>query len=166
VADKRDSQEICFVPDGDHAAFIRGRTGVADSGGEIVTTSGQVVGQHDGLERYTIGQRKGLGVALGEPRFVVRLEPDTRRVVIGERADLARRSLTAKNVNWLAPMAAGPTRCLAKIRYNSRRAAAIFEPLDDGRLQVTFDEPQYGVAPGQAVVGYVEDRVLGGGWIE
>lgn len=183
VADKRDSQEICFVPDNDHAAFIRryreasgdpgatgsdetsaGRTNAA--GGEIVTTDGQIVGRHDGLERFTIGQRKGLAVALGEPRFVVRLERDTRRVVIGTREELARRQLDAGRTNWLVDEPSGSFRCLAKIRYNSRQVPATAEVLPAARLRVTFEEPQYGVAPGQAVVCYAGEQLLGGGWIE
>ncbi len=95
MADKRDSQEICFVPAGDHAAFIRDKRGASATAGEIVTSDGQVVGQHDGLERFTIGQRKGLGIALGEPRFVVRLESDTHRVVLGGKDELLRGELTA-----------------------------------------------------------------------
>jgi len=169
VADKKDSQEICFVPGGDHAAFIRSRRGDSPTAGEIVTTDGQVVGQHDGLEQFTIGQRKGLGIALGEPRFVIRLEHDTRRVVLGRKEELARDRLTAKDTNWLAPapsVGAPPTRCQVKIRYNSQRVPARIEALADARLSVTFDDPQFGVAPGQAVVCYDGDRVLGGGWIE
>ena len=166
VADKKESQEICFVPEGDHAAFIRGRIGPSASAGAIVTTDGQEVGRHDGLERFTIGQRKGLGVALGEPRFVVRLEPATGRVVIGSKADLARDELTAANTNWLSDPPDGPLRCAVKIRYNSRRVPAAVEPLPGERLRCRFDEPQFGVAPGQAVVCYVGEQVVGGGWIE
>jgi tRNA-specific 2-thiouridylase len=166
VADKRDSQEICFVPDGDYGAFVRGRRGEVDLSGEIVTTDGDIVGRHSGLENFTIGQRKGLGVALGEPRFVVRLEADTRRVVIGRREELARHTLTAREANWLIDEPTAPLRCTVKIRYQSRPARATVEPLAGSRLQVQFDEPQFGVAPGQAVVCYDEDRVLGGGWIE
>jgi len=165
VADKPDSQEICFVPSGEHAEFIHRRY-PGERGGEIVTTDGRVVGRHDGLERFTIGQRKGLGVAFGEPRFVVRLEPQSRRVVIGERHELARSALCADRANWLAAAPVEPRRCAAKIRYNSRPAAATVVALPDSRLRVEFDEPQYGVAPGQAVVCYDGDRVLGGGWIE
>lgn len=166
VADKRDSQEICFVPDGDHAAFIRRRTGALATAGEIVTTGGDVVGHHDGLERFTIGQRKGLGIAFGEPRFVVRLEPETKRVVIGEKQDLARSSLTAGRTNWLIPVPAEPTACRIKIRYNSALVPGTLEVLPAGRMQVEFEEPQFGVAPGQAVVCYAGERVMGGGWIE
>jgi tRNA-specific 2-thiouridylase len=166
VADKKESQEICFVPEGDHAAFIRGRIGPSATAGTIVTTDGQEVGRHDGLERFTIGQRKGLGVALGEPRFVVRLEPATGRVVIGTKADLARDELTAADTNWLVDPPEGPLRCAVKIRYNSRRVPATVEPLPGGRLRCRFDQPQFGVAPGQAVVCYVGEQVACGGWIE
>ncbi len=166
VADKRDSQEICFVPGGDHAEFIRSKRGDSASAGEVVTSDGRVVGTHDGLERFTIGQRKGLGIALGEPRFVIRLESDTNRVVLGTKDELARRELSAGSTNWLVdpPHAGQP--CQAKIRYNSPPVAATVTALPDDRLAVVFDETQYGVAPGQAVVCYDGSRVLGGGWIE
>ena len=166
VADKRDSQEICFVPSGDHAAFIHSRRGPSPSAGEIVLSDGTVVGTHDGLERFTIGQRKGLGVALGEPRFVVRLERETGRVVLGAKDELASALLTAKEVNWLADRPCTARRCEVKIRYNARAVPATVEVLDEGRLQVVFDQPQMAVAPGQAVVCYDGPRVLGGGWIE
>jgi tRNA-specific 2-thiouridylase len=126
-----------------------------------------VVGHHEGIEQFTIGQRKGLGVALGEPRFVVRIERETGKVVLGTKEELARRDLTADRANWLVDLEVGASRaCTAKIRYNARPAAATVEALNGGRLRVTFDDPQYGVAPGQAVVCYDRDRVLGGGWIE
>src|SRR5438132_1198876 len=133
VADKKDSQEICFVASGDHAEFIRRRAGDADTAGQIVTTDGQVVGRHEGLEGFTIGQRKGLGVALGEPRYVVRLEPESRRVVIGPRSELARASFFAGRTNWLGDEPTAAIRCLVQIRYNSNAALATVEPLDGGR---------------------------------
>jgi tRNA-specific 2-thiouridylase len=166
VADKRDSQEICFVTSGDHAEFVRRRRGEEDTSGEIVTTAGEVVGRHAGIEGFTIGQRKGLGVAFGERRFVVRIEADTRRVVIGPREALARGELTAEGVNWLVDEPAGPFACGVQIRYNSPPVAATAEPLPGNRLRVRLDSPRDGVAPGQAVVCYDGDRVLGGGWIE
>jgi tRNA-uridine 2-sulfurtransferase len=166
VAEKKDSQEICFVPDQDHARFIRAQRGTVDTSGEIVTTDGTVVGRHDGLERFTIGQRKGLGIALGQPRFVIRLEPAQRRVVIGTRDELERTSLTASAANWLIEAPKEPFRCRVKIRYRSRAVGALVGPLPDGRFSVEFDEPRHGVAPGQAAVCYDGDRVLGGGWIE
>jgi tRNA-specific 2-thiouridylase len=166
VADKKDSQEICFVTSGQHDEFIRQRRRGVDMSGEIVTTGGKVVGRHPGIERFTIGQRKGMGVALGEPYFVVRIEPESRRVVIGRQDELARRELTAERCNWLADPPAGEFRCTAKIRYNSPPAAATAQALPGERLHVHFDEPRHGVAPGQAVVLYDGERVLGGGWIE
>ena len=181
VADKKDSQEICFVTSGRHDEFVRQRRRDIDMSGEIVTTDGRVVGTHPGIERFTIGQRRGVGVAMGEPYFVVRIEPETRRVVIGRPEELGRNELTARDCNWLMdwpvgrPFQAdqdgpeGPSytfRCQAKIRYNSPPADAMAEILPDGRLRVLFDEPRNGIAAGQAVVLYDGQRVLGGGWIE
>jgi len=183
VADKKDSQEICFVTSGKHDEFVRQRRRHIDMSGEIVTTDGRVVGTHPGIERFTIGQRKGLRVAMGEPYFVVRIEPETRRVVIGKPEELASTELTARDCNWLVDVptnvgrASQPGsdglgspsykfRCQAKIRYNSPPADASAEILGGGRLRVVFDQPRHGVAAGQAVVLYDGDRVLGGGWIE
>ena len=166
VAGKPDSQEICFVPDNDHARFIRAQRGTVDTSGQIVTTDGTVVGRHDGLERFTVGQRKGLGIALGQPRYVVRLEPAQRRVVIGTREELGRTSLTASAANWLIEVPKEPFRCGVKIRYRGRAVKAVVGPLPEGRFSVEFDQPRHGVAPGQAAVCYHGDRVLGGGWIE
>jgi tRNA-specific 2-thiouridylase len=166
VAEKKDSQEICFVTSGKHDEFVRQRRQGVDMSGEIVTTDGRVVGTHPGIERFTIGQRKGMKVAMGEPYFVVRIEPESRRVVIGRQEELARRELTAAVCNWQVDVPQGEFACEAKIRYNSPPAAARATLLPGNRLQVTFDEPRYGVAPGQAVVLYEGERVLGGGWIE
>jgi tRNA-specific 2-thiouridylase len=166
VADKKDSQEICFVTSGKHDEFVRQRRHGFDMSGEIVTTDGRVVGRHPGIERFTIGQRKRLGVALGEPYFVVRIEPETKQVVIGRLEELARSELTANECNWLADPPTGEFSCSAKIRYNSPPAAATAEALPGQRLRVTFDQPRNGVAPGQAVVLYDGPQVLGGGWIE
>jgi tRNA-specific 2-thiouridylase len=166
VADKKDSQEICFVPDGDYASLVRRRRGDVDLSGEIVTTSGEIVGRHDGLENYTIGQRKGLGIAFGEPRYVVRLERETRRVVIGKVEELGRREFTASRANWLVDPPTRGLRCEVKVRYKSPPAPAEVFPLPDDRLHILLDEPKAGIAPGQAAVCYLGDRVLGGGWIE
>ena len=174
VADKKDSQEICFVTSGKHDEFVRQRRKHIDMSGDIVTTDGRVVGTHPGIERFTIGQRRGVGVAMGEPYFVVRIEPETRRVVIGRPEELGRAELTARDCNWLVDLTGGngtrsvPTtiRCQAKIRYNSPPADATAEVLADGRLHVVFDEPRSGIAAGQAVVLYDGERVFGGGWIE
>jgi tRNA-specific 2-thiouridylase len=166
VAEKRDSQEICFVPDGDHARFVRQQRRQLDTSGQIVTIDGSVVGRHAGLEHFTIGQRKGLGVAFGEPRYVVRIEPDTRRVVVGTKEELARAELTAAEANWLIDEPSQPVACQVKIRYRSRPTDARVTALGGGRFQVNFSEPCHGIAPGQAAVCYQGDRVLGGGWIE
>jgi tRNA-specific 2-thiouridylase len=167
VATKKDSQEICFVTRGRYDEFVRGRMPLSqrtDHGGELVMTDGRVVGAHAGIEGYTVGQRKNLGVALGRPVFVVRIEPESRRVVLGDREELGRRELAAADCNWLVDASALPSRCDVQIRYNA--AAAPAEVAWDGaRLHVQFDEPQFGVAPGQAAVVYDGDRVLGGGWI-
>ena len=164
VATKPDSQEICFVPDNDYAGFVARRREMPPTAGKLVDTAGTVVGEHEGYERFTIGQRRGLGVAFGEPRFVVRIEPSTREVVIGTKDELAAGGLEASEANWLT---ATPQRfrALAQIRY--RHTPAACEVTREGdRISVTFDDPQHGVAPGQAVVIYDGDRVLGGAWID
>jgi tRNA-uridine 2-sulfurtransferase len=176
VADKKDSQEICFVTRGRYDEFVRRRRGDVDTAGELVTTDGAVVGEHEGIESFTVGQRKGLGVALGEPKFVVRIEPDSRRVVLGDRVELDRYELTARDCNWLdmdredaSDWEGGPRRCYAQIRYNAPAQPAMMTRLAERRLHVVFDEPQFAVTPGQAVVCYDAEsnsRVIGGGWIE
>ena len=165
VHDKADSQEICFIPDNDYAGFLERYRGKQDTAGEIVDTTGAVLGKHEGYERYTVGQRKGLGLAFGEPRYVVRLEPESRRVVIGKREDLGCHTLEGDRFNWLIDNVPSQFRCHAQIRYGHRAAPAEVEVLSDDRVNVTFDEPQFAAAPGQAVVLYTGDRVLGGGWI-
>ena len=125
-----------------------------------------MVGRHGGIERYTVGQRKGLGVAFGERRFVVRLEPESGRVVVGTREELARDELTACGANWLIEPPREPFACQVKIRYRSHPAAATVEPLAADRFRVRFETPSHGVAPGQAAVCFSGDRLLGGGWIE
>jgi tRNA-specific 2-thiouridylase len=171
VAEKKDSQEICFVTRGRYDEFVKSRRENADTGGELVTTDGTVIGEHEGIESFTVGQRKGLGVALGERKFVVRIEPDSRRVVIGDRAELNRSELTASGCNWLDESCANAgsgQRCFAQIRYNAAARPATMTLLPEQRLHVRFDEPQFAVTPGQAVVCYdsSNQRVLGGGWID
>lgn len=168
VANKKDSQEICFVTQGHHSEFIRGKAPQrsADTDGEFVLTDGTVVGRHGGFEAFTVGQRKGLGIALGKPAFVVRVEPDTARVVLGDRDALLRRELTADQANWLIDPADLPPRVQVQIRYNSPPYPASVEVFAGHRFGVRFDDPQEAVAPGQAAVVYDGTRVLGGGWIE
>lgn len=164
VANKPDSQEICFVAAGKHAAFVADRTSRSTIG-DMVTVDGAVVAQHQGIENYTIGQRKGLGVAMGEPYFVVSINADTNQVVIGKQASLARTGLIADKVNWLSPVRREPFSCLAQIRYNSKARPASCMFREDGTLRIEFDQPCHGIAPGQAVVCYDDDHVLVGGWI-
>jgi len=168
VQDRPESQEICFVVDDDYRGLIQrwGGHGAATAG-EIVDVEGQVVGTHDGFERFTIGQRRGIGVAMGEPYYVVRIEPDTGRVVVGTEPYLHAGGLVADRVNWLADVSAGETlRARAQIRYHHRAADATLTVSSRDEVELTFDEPQKAVTPGQAVVFYRDDRVLGGGWIQ
>ena len=165
VADKRDSQEICFVTSGHHGDFVRARSATSTAG-NFVTLDGQIVGQHAGIEAFTIGQRKGLGIALGEPHFVLRIDPQTRQVVLGPKSALERPSLTASDANWLIEPPTQAIDGLAQIRYNSAAVPARIVPLGSRRFQVDFHEPASGIAPGQLCVVYADDRVLGGGWIE
>ena len=168
VAGKKDSQEICFVTQGHHSDFVRAKRGsaAASTAGEFVTVDGRVVGQHAGYEAYTVGQRRGLGIALGEPHFVVRIDPQTRQVVLGRKDALLRGGLVANETNWLCEPPAESFRCAVQIRYNSGPEDALVTLQDDNRFSVQFDRPQAGVAPGQAAVVYDGTRVLGGGWIE
>ena len=172
VAAKPDSHEICFVPDGDHAAFVEraaGKTNASEitSAGAIRDTAGRVIGRHEGVHRFTVGQRKGLGLASPIPLYVVGLDANANTVTVGPREALERYALTASGVNWIAgtPPPAG-SRVTAQIRHRHREAAGSVTPLGADRLELTFDEPQSAVAPGQAVVLYQRDVVVGGGWID
>lgn len=165
VATKPDSQEICFIPDNDYVGFLERYRGKPDTAGDFVDTTGKVLGKHPGYEQFTIGQRRGLGITFGEPRFVIRIEPDTRRVVLGTHQDLARRELTADGLSWLVEDLPSTLRCHAQIRYQHTAAPATVERIGPEEVRVQFDEPQFGVAPGQALVLYDGDRVLAGGWI-
>ena len=165
VAGKPDSVDNCFVPDGDHAKLIRKRRPAVATAGAVVDATGNTLGEHDGYERFTIGQRKGLGIATDRKRYVLDIVPETKTVVLGDRDDLRANGLVATGVNWLADKPAGPLRCTAKIRYrNAGSPATVCATPDDG-ARVHFDAPQFAVTPGQAVVFYDSSRVLGGGWI-
>ena len=173
VAQKPDSQEICFVPNGDYAAFIDAyfrERGISPerTHGEIVDTEGHVVGEHEGVHRFTVGQRRGLGIAAPEPLYVIATEPASQRVIVGRNETLLRARLWAKDVNWIsiAPIAT-PLRAAVKIRNKHAPAPATIYPSNDpARVEVHFDEPQRAVTPGQGAVFYSDDLVLGGGWIE
>jgi len=166
VADKPDSHEICFVASGEHATFLEAH-GTPASAGAIRDVSGRIVGSHEGVHRFTVGQRKGLGLSSPIPLYVVGIDASDKTVTVGPRTSLERIELTASGVNWIAGVApATGARVTARIRHRHREAAATIEPLTGDRVRVTFDEPQAAVAPGQAVVMYDGDRVVGGGWID
>lgn len=164
-ARKADSQDICFIPDGDYAAFLAA-SGAELVPGDFVDETGRVLGRHRGLPCYTPGQRKGLGVSAGEPVYVLRKEAAGNRIILGPDSALYTAELTAQRVNWLSvPAPEGPLAVTAKTRYTQKEAAATAEVLPDGRLRVTFAEPQRAVTAGQAVVLYVGEAVAGGGTI-
>jgi tRNA-uridine 2-sulfurtransferase len=167
VADKPDSVEICFVPDGNHANLIQRRRPGLHTQGKFVDTAGNALADHPGIEHFTIGQRKGLGYAAGERRYVLQIVPEDNTVVLGDREELLATSLRASRVNWLLDEAPGdPLPCQAKIRYRHTAAPATVTALPDGGARVDFAEPVSAATPGQAVVFYDGSRVLGGGWIE
>jgi tRNA-specific 2-thiouridylase len=172
VAEKKESQEICFVPDGDYAAFIdryleaEKQTDRLPNSGEIVSSQGKVVGAHPGLHHYTIGQRRGLGIADSHPLYVIGIESATNRVIVGDQDELMSNEFAAAGVNWIAfddPTEA--VRAQVRIRYRHTAAAAIITPLTASRARVKFDDPQRAITSGQATVFYRGDEVLGGGWI-
>ena len=170
LAEKADSQEICFVPGGDYKRFIDAYLAeqgeeLPDTSGELVTTSGEVIGSHAGIHNFTVGQRKGLGVATGSPLYVIEIRGDKHQVVVGGDDSLRSRTLRAHRLNWIAlePLDR-PLRVKAKIRHRHDPAEAEVR-IDGDKALVTFDEPQRAITPGQAVVFYDEDLVMGGGWI-
>ncbi|VTS08596.1 tRNA 2-thiouridine(34) synthase MnmA [Tuwongella immobilis] len=166
VAQKPDSVEICFVPDNDHAGLIRRRVPERIQPGEFVDRQGHVLGKHDGIEAFTIGQRKGLGVATGSRRYVLEIIPESRQVVLGDADELLAPGLEASRINWLIDIPESGLRCEIKIRYRHTPAPGTITATPTGGAIVQFDEPQSAITPGQAVVFYDGPRVLGGGWIE
>jgi len=166
VHDKADSQEICFIPDDDYLSFVKARRPDLETSGPIVDEDGSSLGRHEGIEGFTIGQRRGLGIAVGEPRYVVQIEPNSRTVTVGRRSSLEKPGLLASKFHWHIEAAEIPTACLAQIRARHKAVPAIVEPLEDGRARVIFDQPQSAVTPGQVVAIYQENSLLGGGWIE
>jgi tRNA-specific 2-thiouridylase len=166
VSEKPDSHEICFVADGDHAAFLE-QQGAAGAPGPIRDASGRVLGTHDGVHHFTVGQRKGLGLSAGVRLYVVDIDAGSGAVTVGPREALERTELTASGVNWIAGTPPEPsTRVTAQIRYRHREAPATITPRDPDHVHVRFEQPQHAVAPGQAVVFYDGDTVVGGGWID
>jgi tRNA-specific 2-thiouridylase len=167
VTEKPDSQEICFVPDGDYAAFVERRAPEATRPGTIVNRDGRVLGTHGGVHRFTVGQRKGLGLSTSEPLYVLEIKPAAAQVVVGSKDALGRTCLTASEVNWISGEApADWLGVTAQIRHRHAAAPARVRRTADGRAELEFDAPQSAITPGQAVVFYHDDEVLGGGWID
>ena len=165
VAEKKDSQEICFVASGEHPEFVGARADMP--GGAIRDQEGHVLGRHAGVHRFTIGQRKGLGLATGIPLYVVGIDAADASVTVGPREALERTTLTASRVTWMSgETPASPIRASARIRYRHAEAPATIAPLEEARVRVTFDAPQSAITPGQAVVFYDGEVVIGGGWID
>ncbi len=164
-AGKKDSQDICFVPDGDYVKFIEDYTGKTYPQGNFVDINGNILGRHQGIIRYTNGQRKGLGIALGKPMYVAGKNVEDNTVTLCTGEELFSKKLTAVDFNWIIPDLQKEIKCRARIRYNMKEQPATAYILDDGAVEVIFDEPQRAVTKGQAVVLYDEDTVLGGGTI-
>jgi tRNA-uridine 2-sulfurtransferase len=169
VADKPDSQEICFVPDHDYAAFVTRRVPDAVRPGVIVDEDGRVLGSHQGIHRFTVGQRKGLGLSAsptGTPMYVLAVVPHAAHIIVGPKSSLEQTTLTASGVNWIAKEPSGTLRVTAQIRHRHQAAPATVRPAGDRHAQLVFDAPQIAITPGQAVVFYDGDVVVGGGWID
>jgi tRNA-specific 2-thiouridylase len=171
LAQKPDSQEICFVPGGDYKQFLaayleeQGET-IGESAGELVAASGEVLGHHDGIFNFTVGQRKGLGVASPSPLYVLQIDPASHRVKVGADTELATHELRARQLNWVSiAELTGPIRVRVKIRHRHDPAWATLEPAGTDEVRARFDEAQRAVTPGQAAVFYDGDEVVGGGWI-
>lgn len=167
LAEKKESQEICFVPDHKHPEFIRAHRPDCETNGNFVSPDGTVLGTHDGYERFTIGQRKGMKVGFGKRVYVVKIDPFSRDVVIGDLEDLQKTSLSGNGANWHFPLEFGkPFRCEVKIRYRTEAKPATVIAFEDGRMEVDFDEPRGAIAPGQYAVCYDGEILLGGAKIE
>jgi tRNA-specific 2-thiouridylase len=171
LADKPDSQEICFIPGGDYKQFLTAyleeqREPVPKTAGELVASNGEVLGRHEGISGFTVGQRKGLGVSSPSPLYVLQIDPASHRVTVGADEELATRTLRARRLNWISiPELTGSMRVRVKIRHRHEPAWATLEPSSTGEAVATFDEPQRAVTPGQSAVFYDGDEVVGGGWI-
>ena len=171
VATKSDSQEICFIPGGDYNTFLKAYLdeqgeSLPDTSGELVTSTGEVIGHHDGIQSFTVGQRKGLGLTSVNPLYVLAIHPDSHQVTVGSDDDLRSRDLYANRLNWISiPELTEPIRVSTKIRHRHTPAMATLTRVDDNTVHALFDEPQRAITPGQSAVFYQEDEVVGGGWI-
>jgi tRNA-specific 2-thiouridylase len=165
VAEKPESQDICFIPDGNYVRFLEEQRGPGTMNGDIVYIDGQVLGRHQGTYRYTVGQRRGLGLAWPEPLYVVGIDAANRRVIVGEKQHLSVSRCHVFDVNWFIQPPSGTIEASCRIRYRHQEVPSRITTLGGGTVQIDFDEPQKGVTPGQAAVFYDDDRVIGGGWI-
>jgi tRNA-specific 2-thiouridylase len=171
VAAKPDSQEICFIPGGDYQAFLKAyldeqEQEMPDSAGELVSSSGEVIGHHGGIHNFTVGQRKGLGLTSPNPLYVLSIHPESHQVTVGGESELLTRELRANRLNWISiPELTEPIRVLAKVRHRHEPQPATLRPGPDDTAIALFDEPQRAITPGQAAIFYQEDDVVGGGWI-
>ncbi len=171
VAAKSDSQEICFIPGGDYSTFLKAYLdeqdeALPDTAGELVTATGQVIGRHQGIQSFTVGQRKGLGLTSPSPLYVLAIHPDSHQVTVGSNEDLFSRDLHANRLNWISiPELTHPTRVSIKVRHRHIPAMATLSPAGPDRIHALFDQPQRAITPGQSAVFYHDDDVVGGGWI-
>ena len=171
VAAKPDSQEICFIPGGDYQAFLRAyldeqEEDMPDTAGELVSTSGEVIGRHGGIHNFTVGQRKGLGLTSPNPLYVLNIHPESHAVTVGSDMELLTRECRVNRLNWISvPELTQPLRVEAKIRHRHEPQPATLSPNPDGTATALFDEPQRAITPGQAAIFYQRDEVVGGGWI-
>jgi tRNA-specific 2-thiouridylase len=166
VAEKGESQEICFIPDDDYVRLLEASRGEGTLSGNIVDRMGNILGRHEGTYRYTVGQRKGLGIAHPHPLYVLGVDVGRKEVIVGAKEELITHGLTASRVNWIAPIPDAPIEATCKIRYRQKQVKCTIIPLPDDSVEVRFETGEKGVTPGQAVVFYDGDEVLGGGFIE
>ncbi len=166
IAEKDESQDICFIPDGDYISFLERERGSGKLNGEIVHVSGKVLGQHQGIYRYTIGQRKGLGIGWTEPLYVIGIDAVKKKVIVGEKQHLGQDEMVVEQCCWSIPVPTEPFSTACRIRYRHTEVAATVEPVTDTKVKVIFNLPQNGITPGQAAVFYQDDLVIGGGWIQ
>lgn len=165
VAGKSESQDICFIPDGDYSGFLQQERQIDSLSGDIVHVSGKVLGQHQGIYQYTVGQRKGLGIGWTEPLYVIAIDGEKQRLVVGEKQHLSRTELLVAECHWSIPLPDKPFPAYCRLRYRHTEMPAVIEPVADGQVKVVFESPQRGITPGQAAVFYDGDLVIGGGWI-